>query len=73
MVLILTTLTNIIMNKNSRLDSSFMYADVEMTDRQTEIVKDEEQVSQKMTSKVYKTLASSLMRIFNRNRLYGCK
>ena len=50
--------------QNSRLDSSFMYADVEMTDRQTEIVKDEEQVSQKMTSKVYKTLASSLMRIF---------
>lgn len=58
--------------RNTKLDSSFMYADLDLNDKK-ESHNYETRVSEKMTTKVYKTFASNLQRIFSKpSKSYGC-
>lgn len=57
---------------DSQLDNSFLNADIDHNEKQIESSKLERNISEKVTNKVYKTLASNLMRVFNKSRTYGC-
>lgn len=56
---------------DSALDGSFMYADLDLGEKK-ESYNNERKVSEKITTKVYKTLASNLKRIFKNDKTYGC-
>jgi hypothetical protein len=58
-------------NLDKEVDSSFMIADIDLGDKK-ESQKNEKWVSEKMTTKVYKTLAGGFQRIFSKPKSYGC-
>lgn len=55
---------------DSALDGSFLYADLDLGEKK-ESYKNERKVSEKITTRVYKTLASNLKRIFKNDKTYG--
>jgi hypothetical protein len=57
-------------DKESRLDSSFMYADIDLGEKK-ETAKDEKRVSEQMTTRVYRTIASNFNKIFSSSKSYG--
>ena len=57
--------------RESQLDSSFAYADLDLGEKK-ESGNFEARVSEKMTTKIYKSITNNFWRIFKRDKPYGC-
>lgn len=59
-----------VIDRDSRLDSSFLYADIDLGEKK-ETAKDEKRVSERMTTRVYRTIASNFKKLFSSSKSYG--
>lgn len=58
-------------DRESQHDGSFAYADLDLGEKK-ESAKFETRISEKMTTKIYKSITNNFWRIFQKDRPYGC-